>query len=134
VELVGEPSAGLGSLLAELIEQNLRRDPARRRLLERPSTVAIEAADAGAGATLRIGAGRVRVEPVVDARAPVIVRGSSADLLELTATRLRWGLPDPAVPQGRRALAAILRGRVRVRGLLARPGRVVDLLRLLSAA
>jgi hypothetical protein len=129
----GDPGTGLASLVAELIEQNLRRDPGRRRLLERRARVAIAATDAGAGATLRIGGGRVRVQAGLDRSAPVVIRGRSDDLLALAGSPLRWGLPDLAAPQGRRAIVMLLRGRVRVRGLLTRPRQVVTLLRLLSA-
>jgi hypothetical protein len=133
VEVGGEVT-GLASLLADLLEQNLARAPRRRELLDRPSTVAIVAADAGVGATLRIGGGAVRVEQGADRGAGVLVRGRSQDLLELTAAPLRWGLPDLLDPRGRRAIGALLSGRVRVRGLLVRPRQVAGLVRLLSAA
>ena len=134
VERAGDAPSGLAPLLADLIEQNLRRAPRRRGLLRSASTVAIVASDAGVGATLRIGGGRVRVEPAPDRSASVIVRGGSEDLLALTAAPLRWGMPDPFDPRGRRAIGALLRRRVRVRGLVARPRQVISVIRLLSAA
>lgn len=133
VEIVGEAS-GLASLLADLLRQNLARSPALGRLLGRSSTAAIEATDADVGATLRIGGGSVRVEPAADPSAPVLVRGGSEELLLLTAAPLRGGMPDVLDARGRRAIAALLRGRVRVRGLVAHPRQVLDLIRLLSAA
>lgn len=132
VEVVGEAS-GLAALLADLLRQNLARSPGLTDLLERPSIVAIVADDAGVAATLRIGGGSVRVEPRADRAAGVLVRGRSQDLLELTGAPLRWGVPDVLDRRGRGAIAGLLTGRVRVRGLFARPRRVVDLLRLLSA-
>lgn len=133
VEVGGEVT-GLASLLADLLRQNLARAPHRRELLDRPSIVSIVADDAGVGATLRIGGGAVRVEQGADRDAGVIVRGGSQDLLELTAAPLRWGLPDVLDQRGRRAIVALLSGRVRVHGLLVRPRQVVGLVRLLSAA
>lgn len=133
VEMVGDATSGLASLLADLLRQNLARSPGLRARLHRASTVAIEAVDAQVGATLRIGGGTVRVEPFADPSAGVLVRGSSEDLLVLTAAPLRWGFPDVLDPRGRRAVAALARGRVRVRGLVTRPRQVVDVVRLLSA-
>jgi hypothetical protein len=133
VEVVGD-ATGLAGLLADLLRQNLARSPGLDALLQRSSTVAIVADDAGVAATLRIGGGAVVVEPRAVRDAWVLVRGGSQDLLELTAAPLRAGVPDLLDRRGRAAIAALLRGRVRVRGLIRRPGRVLDLLRLLSAA
>lgn len=130
-EIVREATSGLGAMLADLLEQNLRRDPDRRALL-RPSTAVLEAADAGVGVTLRIEPGRVTlVDGTADAG--LAIRATSERLMALAAVPLRLGLPDPTTRAGRAVLADVLRGRIRISGLGRHPVRATRLLRLLSA-
>jgi hypothetical protein len=131
---VTDPDAGdggLAGLVIGLIEQNLERDPSRSRLL-RGGTVVIGATDAGAA---------VRVELVLDLRweagwpleAPVEVRAPSVELMALAAVPLRLGLPDVLTRDGRGIVGAILRGTIRVRGLVRHLPTVRRLTMLLSA-
>ena len=126
-----EPN-GLASMLGKLIEQNLVRDPRRRRLL-RPAVVALTATDADVGVTLRIGGGRVEVANGADPRPHLAVRTDAHRLLDLAGVPLRLGLPDPLTAPGREVTRALLTGRLRVRGLLRHPMRLMRLNRLLSA-
>jgi hypothetical protein len=124
---------GLAAMLGELISQNLARDPRRDRWL-RPAAVTLAASDAQVAVTLRIGRDGVEVvngsEPGADLR--VVTDGHL--LLDLAAVPLRLGLPDPFTPEGRAVTGALLGRRLRVRGLLAHPLRVMRLNLLLSAA
>jgi hypothetical protein len=127
-----EPN-GLASMLGRLIEQNLARDPGRVRWL-RPAQVALVAADAGVEATLRIGPGGVEVANGADRRVDLEVVTDAHRLLELAAVPLRFGLPDPFTASGRAVTRALLGGRLRVRGLVRHPLRLMRLNLLLSAA
>lgn len=127
-----EPN-GLASMLGTLIEQNLTRDPVRRRLL-RPALVTLTATDAGVGVTLRIGRGEVQVANGTDPHPQLIVSTDSHRLLDLAAVPLRLALPDIFTARGREVVASVLRGRLRVRGLLRHPLLLTRLNRLLSAA
>jgi len=123
--------AGLAGLLVGLIEQNIERDPSRRGLL-RGGRVVIGATDAEVA---------VRLELVPDLpwstgwplEAPVEVRAPSVVLMALAAVPLRFGLPDLLSRDGRRIVGAILRGMIRVRGLVRHAGTVRRLTMLLSA-
>lgn len=126
-----EPN-GLASLLGELIHQNLQRDPSRHRLLQ-PGTVAIESTDAEVSATLRFSEGSVVVANGAESGADVHVRGAGAALLGLAGAPLRFGFPDAVSTQGRAVVADILRGEIRVRGLVTRAAAVRRLTMLLSA-
>jgi hypothetical protein len=123
---------GLASMLGGLIEQNLARDPARRRLL-RPAVYSIEAPDAGVAVTLHVDPAGVRVAEGPDPAASVHVRADAARLLAIAGAPLRFGFPDPLTGAGRSILTDILRGKVRIRGLLRHPMRVSRLTLLLSA-
>ncbi len=117
-QLEPEPS-GLASMVGDLIEQNLARDPARKRLLRR-ALVAIEATDAGVGISVSMDPEHVavggRLSP--DAPADLTVEASSLELLALIDAPLRFGVADPFDRAGRRALAGVMRGRIRLRPLV----------------
>jgi hypothetical protein len=127
-----EPS-GLATMVGGLIEQNIERDPSRRRLL-RPSVTSITVPDVGIAITVRTGAGDIEVRDGVDATAQIAITADSADLLELTSAPLRFGLPDLFDPRGRAVLRNVLSRRVRISGLLRHPRRLARLSALLSVA
>jgi len=133
VTVVGPEPSGLASMVAELIEQNLARDPARRALL-RPSVVVLDAPDADVTVFVRIGRDDVRVGDGDVPDAHIRVRSESGRLLELTTAPLRFGLPDPMKPQGRAVVWDLVRGRLHIRGLVAHPLRLARLTKLLSVA
>lgn len=128
----GEPS-GLASMVADLIEQNLARDPARMALL-RKSVAVLDAPDADVTVFLRIERDGVRVGDGDVPDAHLRIRSDSGRLLDLTTAPLRAGLPDPLRPEGRAIVGDLLRRRIRIRGLLRHPLRLVRLTKLLSVA
>ncbi|MEP6972861.1 MAG: hypothetical protein ABI869_01815 [Actinomycetota bacterium] len=125
-----EPS-GLATMVGGLIEQNIERDPARRRLL-RPAVTSISVPDVGVAITVRTMAGRVEVRDGADTAAQIAITADSAKLLELTSAPLRFGLPDLFDPRGRGVLRDLLSRRVRIRGLLRHPRRLARASALLS--
>lgn len=127
-----EPS-GLAAMVAELIEQNVARHPARRALL-RPSVTVLDVPDADVTVFLRIERGGVRIGDGDVPRAHVRVRSDAARLLGLTTAPLRFGFPDPLTPEGRAIVGDLFARRVRIQGLLRHPLRVARLTKLLSVA
>lgn len=125
-------SAGLARLLGDLIEQNLAREPKRRRLL-RPGVVVIASTDDRVAVTLRFTDEAVQVERGADRRAEVAVAATSYDLFELVASPLRFGLPDLLTRRGRALVGKIATGHIRVRGLVRRLPAVRRLTMLLTA-
>ncbi len=125
-----EPN-GLASMLGTLIEQNLRRDPVRRRLL-RPGGVSLTATDAGVAVTIRMDHGRVEVANGTDPDSQLEVSTDSHRLLDLAAVPLRLALPDLLTAPGRAVVVSLVRGHLRVRGLLRHPLLLTRLNRLLS--
>jgi hypothetical protein len=114
-----EDPSGLPQMLGELIEQNLARDPSRRRLL-RPATIVIEAVDAEIAATLRISAASVEVSRGEALDPDVVIRADGRALLDLLAVRQRFGFADPLTREGRAILWDTLRGEIHVRPLVRR--------------
>ncbi len=130
IEGVDEVS-GLAVMVGMLIEQNLERDPSRRRLL-RPSVACLSATDAEVSVTIRISPGRVEISDGLADDAHVMVISDSARLLDLTTAPLRFGLPDVLDPRGRTVLGDVLSRRMRIRGSLRHPRRMARLASLLS--
>lgn len=133
VVLVDREPSGLATMLAGLIEQNLERDPSRRRLLL-PGLVSITAPDARVSVTLRIEPDHVEVADSADPTAELAILADSSSLLALTAAPLRFGLPDPFRPAGRAVLRDVVARRVRIRGMLAHPRLLARVSSLLSVA
>lgn len=126
-----EPS-GLAALVGGLLEANLRAHPDRAGLL-RPLAVEIVARDLGLAVRLDLDRGGVLVG-VADGRADLAIVADAAHLIELVRAPLRLGVPDPLRRDGRRALAALLAGGIRLRGGLRRPLALLRLARLLSVS
>jgi hypothetical protein len=133
VAVVGPEPSGLAIMVADLIGQNLERDPVRRALL-RPLVAVLDAPDADVTVFLRIGRDDVRVGDGDVPDAHVRIQTTSERLLDLTTAPLRFGLPDPLRPEGRAIVADLLRRRIRIRGLLRHPLRLARLTELLSVA
>jgi hypothetical protein len=133
VTVVGPEPSGLAAMVAELIEQNLARDPARRRLL-RPSVVVLDAPDAEVTVFLRLDPEGVRVGDGDVPDANVRIRADSGQLLDLTTAPLRFGLPDLMAPEGRAIVRDLLARRLRIEGMLRHPLRLARLTQLLSVA
>ena len=133
VTVVGPEPSGLASMVADLIEQNLARDPARRALLL-PTVAVLDAPDADVTVFLRIRPDDVRVGDGDVPDAHVRIRSDSGRLLDLTTAPLRFGLPDLLTAEGRAIVRDLLLRRIRIRGLLRHPLRLARLTKLLSVA
>jgi hypothetical protein len=131
IRLADEAPSGLASMLGDLLGQNLARHPERNALLEH-AVSSIEAPDADVAVTITLTPLAIVVAGGVDGRATVHVRAPSDRLLALVASPLRFGLPDVFSAEGRAVVTDLLRGRLRVRGLVRHPGQVARLTRLLS--
>ncbi len=130
---------GLRDLVEGLVEANLARTPERSLRFTHREAASLVATDAGLAVTVQMlpGAfhapGSILVHDGEDPWAEIVVRADSADLLELAAAPLRFGLPDVLTPDGREVLRQILTREIRVRGLLRHLGTVRRLSLLLSA-
>jgi hypothetical protein len=94
----------------------------------------LDAPDADVTVFLRIERDGVRVGDGEVPDAHLRIRSDSGRLLDLTTVPLRAGLPDPLRPEGRAIVGDLLRRRIRIRGLLRHPLRLVRLTKLLSVA
>jgi hypothetical protein len=134
VTYVDPDPSGLSAMIGGLIEANLRANPDRAELL-RPCVVVLTATDAEISTSLRISRSGVEIanDPPL-AGVELGVRASSGDLIALSAMPLRFGLPDPVDREGRAIIGRLLRGRIRVSGLVRHPAKLTRLTRLLSVS
>jgi hypothetical protein len=133
-----DEGAAFRGLVEGLLEANLAADPRRAWIITRREAAALRATDAGVAVTIQLlpgavgGAGTLLVHEGEDPWAEILVRASSAALLELAAVPLRFGLPDVLTPDGRVVVADLARRRIRVQGLVRHLGTLRRLTRLLS--
>lgn len=134
VEYRDDDPNGLATMIGGLIEANIDADPSRARFLGPPATVGIVARDAEVACTVRLSPARVTVTNGLVGRPSVVVRADTETLTELTTAPLRFGYPDAMTAAGRAVAAKLIRGDLRVRGLLRHPIVVSRLNQLLSVA
>jgi hypothetical protein len=126
-----EPN-GLSTMLGGLIEANLTAHPERATLLQKRATFAIVAPDVDVSVSIRLYRGTVTVRNGVIGRPDVMIRANSEDLIKLSAVPLRWGLPDLRTKEGKDVNRKLMKGQLKVKGLLAHPGKLARLNKLLS--
>lgn len=135
VDLEGDDVEGLPRMIAELIRSNASDDPAKARLLERSrGAVQIDVLDAEVTVGLRFVPGAVTVSGAPVPGADVRITSDAEALLGLSGVPLRLGLPDPLTGDGRAVARAVLKGRLRIRGLPWRLGMLTTINRLLNVA
>ena len=133
------PDAAFRELVQGLIDANLVRQPARALRVSRREAACLVATDADVAVTIQMlpGArrspGTVLVHDGRDPWAEVVVRAEGIALLELAATPLRFDLPDVMTRDGRDVVRQLVRGRIRVQGMVRHLGTVRRLSMLLSA-
>jgi hypothetical protein len=126
-----EPN-GLATMMGGLIEANLTAHPERSALLQKRATFAIVAPDVDVSVSIRLYRGTVTVRNGVIGRPDVMIRANSEDLIGMSAVPLRWGLPDLRTKEGREVNRKLMKGQLKVKGLLAHPGKLARLNKLMS--
>lgn len=126
-----EPN-GLATMLGGLIEANLTAHPERATLLQKRATFAIVAPDVDVAISIRLYRGTVTVRNDVIGRPDLVIRANSEDLIGLSAVPLRWGLPDLRTKEGREVNRKLMKGQLKVKGLIAHPGKLARLNKLMS--
>ena len=124
---------GLGAMLADLVRGNLEADPSRSSLLQGISgTVNVRARDADVevGMEFRDGKLHVRATPFTNPR--LAIETDAETLMGMSTVPLRFGMPDTMHADGRAVVGKMLRGRLKVRGMMRGMPLMVRLQKLLS--
>lgn len=134
----GARDNGLARMIAQLVEENLREHPWKRRDLValEPLVVGIVAPDADVRMTLVFSGGRLTLFDGLRSACDLLIRTDAERVAKLSHLPVRrigpMRLPNYLGAAGRRLIADLLRGRLRVQGLFSHPIKVARLQRLLS--
>jgi hypothetical protein len=126
-----EPN-GLAAMLGGLIQGNVALHPELEKLLAKRATYTIVAPDVDVAVSIRLTPGRVTVRNGTVGRPDVMVTTDSETLVGLSSVPLKFGLPDLMTKAGREVNKKLLKGRLKVKGLLLHPMKLGRLNKLLS--
>jgi hypothetical protein len=129
--LDAEPG-GLALMLGGLIEGNLAAHPERESLLAQTATYSIRATDVGVEVSIRLSPGEVLVRNGVVSKPDILVETDSETLMSMSSVPLKFGLPDSMTKEGREVNRKLLKGQLKVKGLLRNPRKLARLNKLLS--
>ena len=124
---------GLGVMLADLVRGNIEADPTRARLLHGvKGTINVHAHDAEVDVGLEFAGGQMLVHAKPFPKADLDITTDAETLMGMSSTPLRMGMPDVMFAEGRAVVGKMLRGDLKVRGMMTRSKLLTRLQRLLS--
>lgn len=126
---------GLGAMLADLVRANIEADPSRARLLNGVSgKVNVRARDAEVEVGMEFRGGQLHVRPTPFPDAKLAIECDAETLMGMSTVPLRFGMPDVAQADGRTVVKKMIRGELKVRGMVRGMPLMVRLQKLLSVA
>lgn len=126
-----EPN-GLASMLGGIMEGNLAAYPERERLLSDVSTYGIRAPDVNVAVSIRLAPGKITVRNGIVGKPDILVQADSDTLVGLSSVPLKFGLPDIGTKEGREINKKLVKGQLKVKGLLLHPRKLATLNKLLT--
>lgn len=113
---------GLANMVAELLRANTESNAYKKRVFSRMNgSVALCATDAGVSLTLVFDRGLCVVHDGILPGTRTSVTADSDSILELSNVRIVGGLPNLFDAAGRGVASKVIRGTIRLRGLLRHP-------------
>ena len=124
------PFAGI---IAELLATNLERHPEKQEVFRRmQGAVAIDLNDIETAVTLVFGEGLLRIDAGIVGTPALIIRTASDRVTDLNALRIVGGLPWYFDEAGRRVVAHLLTGRLKIEGMFGHPLLLTRLTKIMS--
>lgn len=113
------PFAGI---LSDLLTENLAQHPEKREVFRKMrGSVAIDLVDIETAVTLIFTGGRLRMEAGVAENPALMIRTDADRVMDLNALRIIGGLPWYFDEAGRKVVAHLLTGRLKIGGMFAHP-------------
>ena len=126
-------SVPFAGILADLLTANLTQRPEKRAVHDNMSgSVAIELVDIETAVTLLFASGKLRIEEGIVGRPEIVIRTASDLVMDLNALRIVGGLPWYFDEAGRRVLAHLVSGRLKIMGLFTHPVLLTQLTKIMS--
>ena len=124
------PFAGI---LADLLTANLAQRPEKRAAFMRMrGVVTIDLADIETAVTLVFEQGKLRIQAELSACPDLLIRTASEHVMDLNALRIVGGLPWYFDGAGRKVVAHLLTGRLKIAGMFAHPILLTRLTKIMS--
>lgn len=137
-EIVLAPGAGetaLAVMLADIIKINLESKPEKMKdFLALQSRVYIHAVDAEVEITLDFARGTLTVYGGKALKPQISIQTDSSTLLDLTNIQIKHGFPNFFDQNGRGLTKKLLRGDLKIKGLLTQTASLIRLTKVLSVA
>jgi hypothetical protein len=120
-------------ILADLLKTNLARHPEKQAVFEHMrGAVAIDLIDIETAVTLVFIKGRLRIDAGIAGLPDLIIRTISERVMDLNTLRIVGGLPWYFDEAGRRVIAHLLTGRLKIEGMFAHPLLLTQLTKIMS--
>jgi hypothetical protein len=124
------PFAGI---IGELLETNLAGHPEKRAVFRRmQGAVAIDLVDIETAVTLHFGGERLRIDAGIVGAPALIIRTASDRVTDLNSLRIVGGLPWYFDEAGRKVVAHLLSGRLKIEGMFGHPVLLTRLTKIMS--
>jgi len=124
------PFAGI---IAELLAINLARHPEKQEVFRRmQGAVAIDLNDIETAVTLVFGGERIRIDAGIVGAPALVIRTASERVTDLNALRIVGGLPWYFDEAGRKVVAHLLTGRLKIDGMFVHPLLLTRLTKIMS--
>ncbi len=131
----GADSDALAVMLADILERNLEEHPQRTRDFDALDiAVEIDVKGADVRSTLEFRGGELVFHSGIAASPGLVVSADMDTLMEVTNLKIRLGLPNPCDETGIAVVKKLLRGELKIKGLLAHPMALLRLIRVISVA
>jgi len=113
------PFAGI---LTDLLTENLAQHPKKRKVFRKmQGAVVIDLVDIETVVTLVFTGGALRIEGSASKNPDLIIRTASDRVMDLNALRIVGGLPWYFDEAGRKVVAHLLTGRLKIEGMFTHP-------------
>jgi hypothetical protein len=106
-------------IVAELLAGNIEKSEAKQETYKKmKGIVAIDLPDIEAAVTLIFGEGKLTIEPGIVHNPAIIIKTSSDLVTDLNLLNIRFGLPYYFDAAGLNVIGHILKGRLKIKGML----------------
>jgi hypothetical protein len=129
----GADRVGLSVMIADLVRQNLARNPRKQGDFDKLDTeISLEAPDADVAITLVFSRGRLSIHEGIFGAPKIRISAGAHTLLALPMAKITMGIPNLFHHDSRALLKGFITGAVKISGMYRRPIQLVRFTRLLS--
>ena len=120
-------------IISELLSSNIERCSGKMRTFKGMfGVVAIDLPDIEATVTLMFKGGKLRIAPGIEGTPDIIIKTDSDKVIGLNSISIKFGLPYYFDRAGMTVLKQILRGDIKIKGMLAHPILLTRLTKIMS--